>query len=100
MIPDPGLQPERTALAWTRAVLALIVNAALLVRTPLLQAGAVSWVGCAALCAAAIILLSVAQRRGEQLRRRRPGAPRWEVAWVTGCTFVMALAALLQAISW
>lgn len=99
MTPDPGLQPERTALAWTRTVLALIVNAALLLRTPLLKAGAVPWVGCAALCAVAIILLPVAQRRGRQLRRQRPGAPRWEVALVTGCTLVMALAALLQVVS-
>ena len=99
MIPDPGLQPERTALAWTRTVLALIVNAALLVRTPLLQAGAVSWVVCTALCAVGIVLLSVAQRRGGQLRRHRPGVPRWEIAWVTGSTLVMALAALLQVIS-
>lgn len=99
MIPDPGLQPERTALAWTRTVLALIVNAALLVRTPLLQAGAMSWVVWAALCAAAIVLLSVAQRRGGQFRRQRPPVPRWEIVLVTGCTLVMALAGLLQVIA-
>lgn len=34
---DPGLQPERTALSWTRTALVVAVNALLALRTGLVQ---------------------------------------------------------------
>ena len=55
---DPGLQPERTSLAWARTAMAIVVNAALVLRAGLigdLQALAITGVlllGCAATIAA------------------------------------------------
>lgn len=96
MIPDPGLQPERTALAWNRTFLALLVNAVLLVRAELINGASMSWAVCAALGGASVVLLAVARRRAEQLRRERPGLPRWEIALVTWSTLVMAISTLLE----
>ncbi|MBN9628233.1 DUF202 domain-containing protein [Acidovorax sp.] len=96
MIPDPGLQPERTALAWQRTFLALLVNAVLLLRAELINGDSMSWVVCAALGGASVVLLAVARRRAEQLRRERPGLPRLEIALVTWSTLVMAFSTLLE----
>lgn len=62
---DPGLQPERTSLAWGRTLLALVVAAALLLR----------WLpphGLAAvlpLTAAAVLALGIWLRQGLRYRR-------------------------------
>lgn len=62
---DPGLQPERTSLAWDRTLLALVVAAALLLR----------WLphhGLAAvlpLAAAAVLALGIWLRQGLRYRR-------------------------------
>lgn len=62
---DPGLQPERTSLAWGRTLLALVVAAALLLR----------WLpphGLAAvlpLAAAAVLALGIWLRQGLRYRR-------------------------------
>lgn len=75
-IGDPGLQPQRTALAWTRTSLALFVNAALALRAGLkAHAPVLTALGVVLLVASAAGVACGAWRR-EQLRRLEPpGAP-------------------------
>lgn len=75
MIPgrDPGLQPERTAMAWNRTALAMLGNALLVLRVglqgqPALTAGALVLLG----MAAALVLLG--SRRGRWMSRPDPAA--------------------------
>ncbi|WP_115944334.1 DUF202 domain-containing protein [Amycolatopsis thermalba] len=59
---DPGLQPERTALAWQRTALAAAVAAVLLLRSGLVRDAPleIAAAGCAA---AVVVLWFVAVRR-------------------------------------
>ncbi|MFI1420468.1 DUF202 domain-containing protein [Streptomyces sp. NPDC020731] len=91
---DPGLQPERTRLAWRRTTLSATVAAVLAVKTAL--AGGVSAVGvvaCALCCACWFGFLWFAHRRIRVLAAAGvPGAlapPHAAVAVV--CTVAMAV---------
>jgi len=71
---DPGAQPERTSLAWTRTTLALISTGLLGVRAAPTTSGAV--LAAAAVCAAVAVL----SRRNQHRHDARPrlltaGAP-------------------------
>lgn len=62
---DPGLQPERTALAWNRTALAIAVNAALLLRSGVVRGNAFITVAALAmgLLAAGVTIYSTYRRR-------------------------------------
>ncbi|CAL9400445.1 DUF202 domain-containing protein [Streptomyces sp. NPDC057838] len=90
---DPGLQPERTRLAWRRTTLSGTVVAVLAVKTTLHGgASAAGIVACALCCALWLGVLVIAHRRIRVLAAT-PGpvafAPRHAAAAVL-CTVAMA----------
>ncbi|MGW5618916.1 DUF202 domain-containing protein [Streptomyces sp. NPDC003877] len=93
---DPGLQPERTRLAWRRTTLSGTVVAVLAVRTALHGgASAAGIVACALCCVLWLGVLGVAHRRIRALAATpSPAAfaPRHAAAAVL-CTVAMAVCA-------
>jgi putative membrane protein len=97
---DRGAQPERTALAWSRTALSLIVAGLLCVRlAPSAPAAAVA----AAVVCGSAALLRRRSRANLRVRRHRLAAGDGtadpvSVLLVTGLTMLLALVALLFAI--
>jgi uncharacterized membrane protein YidH (DUF202 family) len=89
---DPGLQPERTRLAWRRTTLSATVTAVLAVRTVLHEGanatGAAAAVGCGVVW---LGLLLVAHRRLRALDADRPAALTGrQAAAAVLCTVLLA----------
>ncbi|WP_406328777.1 DUF202 domain-containing protein [Streptomyces sp. NBC_00203] len=95
---DPGLQPERTRLAWRRTTLSSTVAAVLATKAALnggRSAGGI--VACAMCCALWLGFLAVAHRRIQVLATSGPGGPpaltpRHATA-ATLCTVALAVCA-------
>ncbi|MEU6260121.1 DUF202 domain-containing protein [Streptomyces sp. NPDC047043] len=91
---DPGLQPERTRLAWRRTTLASTVAAVLAVKTALHGGPSVTGiVACALCCALWLCFLLIAHRRIRTLASAaspRPLVPRNATAAVL-CTVALAV---------
>ncbi|TYK48372.1 DUF202 domain-containing protein [Actinomadura decatromicini] len=97
---DPGAQPERTALAWSRTTLALIVAGFLCVRLAPTSAGAVA--AGAVVCGGAALQI---RRARANLRARRHGvsagraaADPGSVLFATALTVLLAVVAVLLAL--
>lgn len=97
MTRDPGLQPERTAMAWSRTAMALFVNALLIVRSGWLHHhGEVLALGVVLLALSAAVLV-FAWRRGSAILRAaevpavlRPAVPLL-MAWASGLACAAAM---------
>ncbi|MCL6737642.1 DUF202 domain-containing protein [Streptomyces neyagawaensis] len=90
---DPGLQPERTRLAWRRTTLTGAVIAVLAMKSALHGGAPASGIVAAALCAALWLgLLGLAHRRIGALASPRPAAlaPRVAATAVL-CTVALAV---------
>ncbi|MFE0458071.1 DUF202 domain-containing protein [Kitasatospora sp. NPDC058965] len=94
---DPGLQPERTLLAWSRTALVLVVNAALVLRTGLAHAqpGLVALGGLLGAAACGLYAFGVRRRRElEPVPRAVRAAPLRAVA----ATVALVAAATVWAV--
>jgi hypothetical protein len=93
---DPGLQPERTRLAWRRTTLSATVAAVLAVRT-VLHGGASpgGLAACAVCCGLWLGFLLVANRRIHALAAtdRPPALARRQATAAVLCTVAIALCA-------
>lgn len=98
---DPGLQPERTALAWARTLLSLVAASALLLRWIPQHGAAIAL----PLGAAAVLALGIWLRQGLRYQRGArgiaedaPAADPLEVAAVGGAVVVLGALSLLAVL--
>jgi uncharacterized membrane protein YidH (DUF202 family) len=100
---DPGLQPERTALAWRRLSLALVVAAAAVARVAPIVLGPWALAPAIPALALAVVVLVISQRRYLSARRAlsdpaaRPRLAAGGLLATTGFTAVL-LGALAVAL--
>ncbi|MFH8290677.1 DUF202 domain-containing protein [Streptomyces sp. NPDC018059] len=89
---DPGLQPERTRLAWRRTTLSCTVAAVLAARAVLHHGPTATGVLACALCLLLWLgFLTVAHRRMLALTDRRPRTLTVRGAWTAAlCTLALA----------
>lgn len=98
---DPGLQPERTCLAASRAALAALVAALLCLRMSEATGFALALAASLAAGGAGAIFLAVALRLASRPAHGRAiGAPSRHIRWLfRGAAVAVASTALLEAIS-
>ncbi|WP_432091970.1 DUF202 domain-containing protein [Streptomyces sp. NRRL F-5630] len=89
---DPGLQPERTRLAWRRTVLSATVAGVLALKAALAHGVPLEWVACVV---PVLVFLALATRRARALAAPRPAALSLRSALLAACCAgTLALAAV------
>ncbi|MFK4729984.1 DUF202 domain-containing protein [Agromyces mediolanus] len=94
VIRDPGLQPERTALSWTRTALVVAVNALLALRTGLVEGEPWLVVTGAVLFFAAGAVGAVGGVRRRELSEGRYAPAPWLMLAVAAATLAAAAAGI------
>lgn len=100
---DPGLQPQRTALAWSRTALAAWVNALLVMRAALLlehRPAPMLALGGLMVLAAAALSLAAWWRRPTLDEHRRQGAPHPAAMLLAGGAAALASAVGAAFVAW
>jgi uncharacterized membrane protein YidH (DUF202 family) len=92
MARDPGLQPERTRLAWVRTATVAAVNAAIMLRGGVVS-GSLALFASGALCACLGVTMLVASSfRGKQLEVEHPIPPSRKLLRLVSCCVAAASA--------
>ncbi|WP_200955031.1 DUF202 domain-containing protein [Aeromicrobium sp. Root236] len=92
---DPGLQPERTALAWRRTELSLLVAAVVVSRLGATSLdGRLLW-----LMAAIPMSVVVVRSAGRSRKPDKPLTDGWPIAAVSGAVCVLAVLEMCGAIA-
>lgn len=88
---DPGVQPQRTALAWQRTALSILVNGALLVRAAAQAHSGGLWFAAVLVVVAALAMFAVGWYRHRSLTLELASPP------VHAALMVICLCAVLLA---
>lgn len=98
---DPGLQPERTALAWQRTALSMLVNGGLLLRSAMLAQSTWLVVVAVAILAAALSTFGLSTwRHRVLLRAAGPRSPHAALMLLLGATVIVSAGAGLLGAHW
>lgn len=98
MTDDPGLQPQRTTLAWTRTAIGSGALTGFLVRNAVVTGRAVDVVGAALTATMTVLVLVLGRRRRDHIRARLSADRSPLVPGAVASVTVLAAAAAVAVI--